>query len=296
MNIKNRITKMGLIFVSVLIVGFLGMYFDSGNNNKGRDVSNQAEQAFLFVKPTFAQSMSTAPTFLDEEAGISLYVNIARSIDLAVARTVYRTLEKETSDYLVGSVSVSLSENDDVHCFVHKTGWIVTYYGKAEPVSKIVDWGLWSQSASKLTKNKLQIGLEKMTYILGVVSVPSLSYYHFQYPNANKCMIILETLVGPGEDSFNVTIPNDLTVNERSWSHYAETMQGSGYHSYFKIDGGTINSMDSVGKNTTEYGILTFIDLVQGASHVVSVSDDDNYSPHFSHLYGVCIGLVYQEP
>jgi hypothetical protein len=294
MNMKNRITIVGLILVSVLIVGFLGMYFDSWNNNRGRDVSNQAEQAFLFVKPALAQSMSTL-TFLDEEAGISAYVNINRTIDLALARTAYRgDPEKETSDYLVGSVNVSLSENDDVHCFVHKTGWIVTYYGNNTPLSKIVDWDLWSQTTGKLTKNRLQVGLEKMTNTLGV-PLPSPSYYDFQYPSANKCMVILETLVGSGEDSFNVTIPYDLIVYERSWSHYARTTisgWNAAYHSYSKIDGITINSISGVSDPVTKCGTLIVTQLLPGASHVVSVS----YEYDNSYLYGVCVALVYQEP
>lgn len=286
---------MGLILVSVLIVGFLGMYFDSGNNNKGRDVSNQAEQAFLFVKPAFAQSLSTAPTFLDEEAGISLYVNISRSLDLSVARPVYRTMEKETADYIVGSVGLpGLSSDEDVHCFVHKDGLIVAYYLEGEPLSKIVDWNLWSQSTSKLTKNKLQAGLEQMTSALGV-SVSSVNYYHFHYPNANKCMIILKTVVGSGEGSFNVTIPEDINVYERSWSHYAQntynTYEGAD-HSYFKINGNTINPISGITNPVTDYGTLTFASLPQGTPHIVGVSSDSSSS----YLYGVCIGLVYQEP
>jgi len=275
-----------MLAVLFLIVGSLSLYYYAN-----RGTTTQSGETYHFIKPVFAQSMSTAPTFLDEEAGISLYVNIGQSIDLAVAKTVYRALEKETADYAVGSVNVSISENEDVHCFVHKNGWIVTYYLKGEPVSKIVDWNLWSQSTSKLTKNKLQVGLEKMANTLGVWSVPSVSYYHFQHPNATKCMIILETLVGSGEDSFNVTIPNDIAVYERSWSHYAQNPYY--YHSYFKIDGNTINSISSSAQDPmTNRGTLIVAQLFPSAGHVVSVSSDRPGST----LYGVCVALVYQEP
>ena len=287
MKFKNIKMKISLLAVLILIVGSLGLY---SYTNRGTTI--QSGETYLFVKPAFAQSMSTTPTFLDEEAGISLYVNIGRSIDLAVARTAYRgDSEKENSDYLVGSVNVSLSENEDVHCFVHKTGWIVTYYGKGEPLSKIVDWNLWSQSTSKLTKNKLQVGLDKMTSILGVFPVPSVSCYHFQYPNANKCMIIIETLVGKGEDSFNVTIPNDLTVYESSWSHYSERLY-YGYDSYFNIDGIAIDTISDTSAPVTKLGTLSIVQLFPSAPHIASVSSDYGAS----YLYGVCIGLVYQEP
>ena len=295
MKIENIKMKAGVFLVAILACGILGVYLYNNAGGGDNSILNAGGQPFLLVNPVFAQGMSATPTFLDNEAGISAYVNINRSIDLAVARTAYRgDPEKETADYLVGSVNVSLSENDDVHCFVHKTGWIVTYYGKDEPLSKIVDWSLWSQSASKLTKNRLQVGLEKMTSILGVFPVPSMSYYHFQYPNANKCMIILETLVGSGEDSFNVTIPNDLTVYERSWSHYAQdTREYYGdHHSNFMIDASTINSISNIAYPVTKRGTLTVAQLIPGAIHIVSVSSDFSGS----YLYGVCVGLVYQEP
>lgn len=286
MKFENSKMKISMLAVTILIVSSLSLYYYAN-----RDTTTQSGETYLFVKPAFAQSMSTTPTFLDNEAGISAYVNINRSIDLAVAKTVYRTLEKETTDYIVGSVNVSLSANDDVHCFVHKEGWIVIYYGKGEPLSKIVDWNLWLQSTSKLTKNKLQVGLEKMTNTLGVVPIPSVSYYHFQYSNANKCMIILKTQVSKGEDSFNVTIPNDVSVYERSWSHYSERLY-YGYKSYFNIDGNTIDTISETSAPVTKLGTLSIVQLSPVAPHIVSVSSD--YPA--SYLYGVCIALVYQEP
>jgi hypothetical protein len=290
MKLENSKTKISILAVLIIIVGSLGLY-----SYANRGATTQSGETYLFIKPAFAQSMSTAPTFLDEEAGISLYVNIGQSIDLAVAKTVYRTLEKETANYTVGSIALpGLSENEDVHCFVHKDGWIVTYYLKGEPISKIVDWNLWSQSASKLTENKLQVGLKQMTNALGK-AVTDVRYYHFHYPNATKCMIIFETLVGSGEDSFNVTIPNDIAVYERSWSHYAKTTReyyGTSYHSYFKIDGNTINSIIGVDGPVTNRGTLIVAQLFPSAAHVVSVS----YDHENSYLYGVCVALAYQEP
>jgi hypothetical protein len=288
MKFENSKVKIGVLAVLILIVSSLSLYYYAN-----RDTTTKSGETYLFVKPAFAQSMSAAPTFLDEEAGISVYVNINQSIDLSVARTVYRTVEKENADYIVGSVGLpGLSSDDDVHCFVHKNGWIVTYYLKGESLSKIVDWNLWS--GGKLTKNKLQVGLEQMTNALGKV-VTGVKYYHFQYPNANKCMIIVKTLVGSGENSFNVTIPNDLTVYERSWSHYASITRenyGNTYYSYFKIDGNTINSISGNYGPVTNRGTLIVPQLFPSAAHVVSVS----YNYQNSNLYGVCVVLVYQEP
>ena len=277
--------KAGVFLVAILACSLLGVYLYNNAGGGDNNILNEAGQTFLLVNPVFAQSLSSETTFLDEEAGMSIYVNIGRSIDLAVAKTAYRTIEKETSNYTVGSIALpGLTENEDVHCFVHKDGWIVTYYLKGEPISKIVDWNLWSEG--KLTKNKLQVGLEQMTNALGVFVIDA-KYYHFQYPNANKCILIIETLVGEGEDSFNITIPLGFTVYERSWSHYA---QYSYTPSYFKIDGNTINSLSSTSP-VTKYGTLTVAQLSPDIAHTVKVSGQ-----YATYLYGVGIALVYQEP
>jgi len=281
--------KAGVFLVAILACGLLGVYLYNNAGGGDNNIVNEAGQTFLLVNPVFAQSASSETTFLEEEAGMSIYINIGRSIDLAVAKTVYRTIEKETSNYTVGSVALpGLPESEDVHCFVHKDGWIVTYYLKAEPIGKIIDWDYWS--GGTLTKNKLQVGLEQMGNALGA-SVTGAKYYHFQYPYANKCMIIIETLTVGGEDSFNITIPLEFTVYERSWSHYAQTAEyyyGERY-SYFKIDGNTINTITT--SDQTKYGQLAIAQLSSGVIHTVSVSGD--YS---GKLYGVCIALAYQEP
>lgn len=287
LKVENRKMKFGGLLVAVLVFSFLGVYSYTANNEKGNSMVADAGQTFSLVNPVFAQSASSETTFLEEEAGMSIYINIGRSIDLAVAKTVYRTIEKETSNYTVGSIALpGLPESEDVHGFVHKDGWIVVYYLKAEPVGKIIDWNYWS--GGKLTKNKVQVGLEQMGNALGA-SVTGAKYYHFQYPYANKSMIIMETLEVGGEDSFNITIPLEFTVYERSWSHYAEYTWYGYYPSYLKIDGNTINTITT--DDQTKYGQLTVAQLSPGMVHTVSVSGQ--YS---GKLYGVSIALAYQEP
>jgi hypothetical protein len=291
-KVENIKMKAGVFLVAILVCGLLGVYLYNNAGGGDNNIVNEAGQPFLLVNPVFAQSVSSETTFLEEEAGMSIYINIGRSIDLAVAKTVYRTIEKETSNYTVGSVALpGLPESEDVHCFVHKDGWIVAYYLEAEPIGKIIDWAYWS--GGTLTKNKLQVGLEQMGNALGA-SVTGAKYYHFQYPYANKCMLIIETLLGTGgyeEDSFNITIPLEFTVYERSWSHYSEhAYSGSPYSSDFKIDGDIIDTIDSTSP-LTKYGQLTVAQLSSGIVHTVSVS-----GLYSGKLYGVCIALAYQEP
>ena len=291
MKVENIKVKAGVFLAAILACGLLGVYLYNNAGSGDNNIVNQAGQPFLLVNPVFAQSVSSETTFLEEEAGMTIYVDIGRSIDLEVAKTVYRTLEKETANYTVGSIALpDLPESEDVHCFVHKDGWIVAYYLKAEPIGKIIDWAYWS--GGTLTKNKLQVGLEQMSNALGA-SVTGAKYYHFQYPYANKCMIIIETLVGSGEDSFNIMIPLEFTVYERSWSHYSQQAypaDAPDMRSRFKIDGNTINIVSATSPQTN-YGQLTVAQLSPNVFHNVSVSG--YYS---GRLYGVCIALAYQDP
>lgn len=291
MKVENRKMKVGVLLVAILIFGFLGLYFYGGSGGGGSDLVAEAEQTFLFVNPAFAQSESTGTTFLEEEAGMSIYVNVGQSLDLSVAKTVYKTIEEETSDYIVGSFYLpNLPETEDVHGFVHKDGWIVVYYLKNEPISKIIDWNYYS--ANQLTKTKLQVGLEQMGNALGI-TVTNAKYYNFQYTYADKWMIIIESREGSGEDSFNLKIPGEFTVYERSWSHYAEydLEAGAWGPAYFRIDGNIINQISySYPYIETNYGELTAGQLSPDVFHTVSISGNG--------IKTQCGGVVlaYQEP
>ena len=287
MKFEKRKIKVGMLLVAISIFSFLSVYFYTGSSGQGSNVVAQAEQTYLLENPVFALSAINETTFLEEEAGMSIYINVGHPLDLSDAKPVYRTIEKETSYYIIGSVGVdSLPETEDIHCFVHKDGWIVAYYLKSENISKIIDWNYWS--GSTLTGNKLQAGFTKMGNMLEV-DVTNAKYYHFQYPYAKKCMMIIKTQVGDGLDSFNIKIPQNFSVYERSWSHYSEYISGSCSH--FAIDGNTIDSICYLNIEWTNYGGLTAAQLSKNEFHTVSISG--RYS---GKLYGTCIILAYEEP
>ena len=94
----------------------------------------------LFAQSLHLEKISIqAKSFLEDEAGISAYMNAGQNIDLNLAKKAYRTIEEETEQYIIGSVKLTgYSETEDVHAYVHKDGWIVTYYLKDEPSAKIL--------------------------------------------------------------------------------------------------------------------------------------------------------------
>jgi hypothetical protein len=121
-----------------------------------------------------------------------------------------------------------------------------------------------------------------------VLPTTGAKYYHFQYPLANKLMIVIDTITGRGEDTFKIIIPKEITVYEVSWSHYEE--ETGWEESYFKIDGKIINKV-SYAQHRTDYGFLSG-GLSPDTTHIVSISGER----YTDALGGVCIVLVYKEP
>jgi hypothetical protein len=286
MKIKIRT---GCLLLTFLVVSILAAYFFGSNMGGKSELTAEVGAAYALVYPAFAQSLVSESSFLDKEAGIALYLSAGRTIDLSKAKAAYRSIEKEDANYTIGSIALpNLPEGDDVHCFVHREGWIVVYYLKGEPVAKIIDWNYWS--GGQLASNKLQVGLEKMCNALGLPTVGA-KYYHFQYPLANKLMLVIDAMTGAGEDSFRITIPKEIAVYEASWSHYDEKT-GDYYSSYFLIDGKLINEIHRATR-WTAYGFLSG-QLSPDVTHVVSISTSSEYAAFA--LRGVCIALVYREP
>ena len=99
--------------------------------------------------PSFVQAASEGrrtggpaevTAMLTQEAGISAYLQTASPISLNQVRGLYRTIEAETADYIIGSVSVpNYYEHFDVHVYVHTDGWILAYYLKDQVTSKMID-------------------------------------------------------------------------------------------------------------------------------------------------------------
>lgn len=275
---KNRFMKITIVLVLFILL----ILFDSNFSlirEENEEYIPKTGNLLSLVKPAFALESETS--FLEEEAGISLYMKVNQQLDLSKVKSAFKTIEKETSNYIVGSISLpNLPETDDVHCFVQKDGWIVVYYLKDEPISKIIDWSYYS--GTTLTKTKLLVVLEKIASVLGT-SVTNAKYYHFQYPFAEKFMIIIEKQVSSGTDSFNLSLPSSFSFYEESWSYRGG--EGGYYHAdYFSIDGKTISS----NPDGTKYGTLT-THLSSDTFHTILIDNESGGTQY------VAIVLAYKE-
>ncbi|MGY4707879.1 hypothetical protein ACVNPS_09060 [Candidatus Bipolaricaulota sp. J31] len=175
---------------------------------------------------------------MEEEAGISLYVNAGEEIDLSKARTLYKVLEDEADSYLIGTVELSgYGEDWWPHVWIHKEGWIVVYYLKEEPTSRLMDWFSFDGKGIRTTTLREVLFAMAGTLKLDLTVVQAnMRYYHWQYPEAKKLLVVVDW-TSAGTDMFKYIIPGALKLWEVSGSHFADLGTGYGQWSRTSIDG-----------------------------------------------------------
>ena len=307
---KLRNIAIGLVIsLGVLLIGALVVTgHPTSELGQKNSLSASIRGAMPLARPVFAEG-TTAGTFLDDEAGISAYTNVGQQIDLQEAKGAFRTIEQETDTFIIGSVALpGYVEAEDVHAFVHRDGWIASYYLRDEPAAKIVDWKSYTGGATIGTKLEAAISL-----ICATIGVPvgNAKYYHFKYPSANELIIAADALQTPEwdgtdsrEDSFRIKIPGDFTVYERSYSHYnycaAYTSSMGYYNSRMRIDATEISYIHLwfYGPTTewTNYGPVSLSRLMPDAFRTITITVEAYYprSPG-GKAFGAIV-LVYQKP
>jgi len=211
--------------------------------------------------------------FPQDEAGISAYFKSASPVNLADVRGVFRVIEVETADYIIGSVAVAnYPELYDVHVFVHREGWFVAYYLSSDPVSKMIDIKSYTgQTISTLFEKTLSI-----VAVTAAVPFPGVTFYDFRYPNATHIILVGERY-DDASDNFTIQLPLSYGYYERSWTLYNITGPG-----YFRVNGQ--DQHGSVGGYNVAYNTLTAAQLLPDIVHTIAVDD-----------YGV-LAIVYRVP
>lgn len=237
-----------------------------------------ALQSPSFVQAAAEGEITAAPdevtSMLTQEAGISAYLQTSNPINLNDVRGLYRTIEAETTDYIIGSVSVpNYFEHFDVHVYVHRDGWILAYYLRDRVTSKIVD-----VKANTISTNKLETVVSIMAGAVGESS-SGLKYYDFRYPNATNILMVAED---NNEDLFfSIKLPSDYIYFERSFSLRRSQWVNGG------IDiGGEIQPevyfADQVG-----YGPVLASALLPGQTYTVQLRSSSQYYGVLVITYGI---------
>ena len=290
----------------VILASSIAMY---SLEKEGSGLSGGGEKGVIpLMPPPFTGIAGASPTgsvisqantsFLEEEAGVCAYTKLTPPVNLTTAKTAFKTIEYECEDYIIGSVAVSGTESEDVHVYVSKDGWLVAYYLKEDPFPKIL------KNLMNFDDNKLKDALKKVCDALWV-SLPTVNYYDFRYPNANKIMIIADKASGYCSttyeyfsDSFRFMIPKEVAtkVSRMYWVVFlVRGDEARGDEAYLYLNG-TILTYTGDG----EYGELTFAqpgvpgNIIPGDYYTVNVKVLVNGYGQYGEANGGIL-LIYRE-
>lgn len=213
-------------------------------------------------------SASAAVDFPADEAGISAYVKAKASIDLNQTKTAFASIERETPDYIIGTVDITWhSEVDRPHVYVSTDGWIVAYYPDDKSAGWIFPW--YEYADGPLISTTLSKALGTMASAVGGTT-NGLKYYDFRNPDASKMMIIIESTTGT--EFFKMTVPTSYSLYAVDWSHYSSTTGTTGDHGYSRVylDGAQF-AADGEGSNQRSYGSLMG-QIINGVEHEIKIA------------------------
>lgn len=251
--------------------------------------SRESDGAFELIAPSLVQSVEAAQTNsvlaqIQNEAGIAAYYDAATTVNLSLAKNAFRTIDLETNDYILGSVSpTGFTESEDVHVYVSSDGWFLAYYLAADPAAKSIDMVKFVDSGYTAIQTKQETVMELVATEAGIV-LGTPGYYDFRNPNANEMLLVAENDGGPGNQSFTLNIPISIIVYERSY--YGILFDTSSCPTDFYLDGNVV--IDNLGCSIGlfSYGTLTTAELPSGVDHVFSMTTDRD-----THNFGAA--LVY---
>lgn len=278
MRFRSMVIKGSIVLGALAILSIASVRW----HGSSPDREGSSGVGISLIKPAFAQESGVS--FLDREAGIAAYADVGRSIDLAKAKSVFRTVERETGQYVIGSVPLPYyQETEDVHAYIHKEGWIVTYYSRNEPAAKIVDWVNYGTDG-RMAGTKLEVG---MLFVYAVIGIPmkNVKYYDFRYPDANRLMIVAEASRDTTEETFKIKLPSEFAFYERSYSFYSSADCALDWcYGKMYINGKEISR--SI-QRVVYYGLLQATELFVDRFITITLTS--------SQTFGAIV-LVYREP
>ncbi|MBK8129080.1 MAG: hypothetical protein IPK53_09130 [bacterium] len=121
---------------------------DSWKAMTDKSVTSNDSHKFSLKPPPFTQSAFAQETpedvqeigdRLDNEAGIAAYYQAPGTIDLSLVRGQFRTIETETSDYIIGSIAVLATLNNLTYMRMFKEWLDIGIHANNEPPGKIIN-------------------------------------------------------------------------------------------------------------------------------------------------------------
>lgn len=280
-----KIRKRTILWAAASIAIVLALGFGLVNRQKDPISDNGILD---LKKPSFVGiAMADTGSFLDDEAGIAAYTQTPSSINLSTVRDAFRTIERETDQYIIGSVDIpGYSEDHSPHVYIHTDGWVLAYYYNTEPASYILD--LRHYDGVDIGSTKLEDAIYEILSVIGVVNF-DVEFYDFRYPTATNIMLVAEANYEGGNESFDIHLPSDFTYFDRSWSHAIN----NSYNRYtdLYLDNNLVNTLDFFDAGWYfAHGSFTTVELSPGVSHTMKIYLSYESSDAFCGM-----ALVYQE-
>jgi len=275
---------MKIKFISVLVAFLIVMpcinlFQQSQMDNESAVETVLGMLPFMAWAATGEEQGVEGSSFLKQEAGIAAYVKVDQVIEIAQLRAAFEVVEQLEDTYLTGQINIpELNENWQPHLFVTRDGWIVAYHTRYEPTSIMLTTWI-TRADTMLTGTTLELAIRETLRSAGISPsgiMEKVKYHHFQYPTADRIMLIREDEQHGNRDDFYLTIPVGLGILDATWVHY-DNVSGT---SAMDIDGERIVEED---------GDMQFGDLLPhlrtGTRHTISV---------WRGNYGIV--LLYQAP
>ena len=241
-----------------------------------------------FLKSAHAQDSTQIDFgFLIEEAGITAYTKLSDQVDLIALKSSFKSIRQMNDQFIIGIVIapgyedvLEFDENADVQVFVHRDGWILGYLTKWQPASTLFDWVNYDQR--RLTGTPIENVVRLLAENAGVSNF-NIDYYDFRYPDATNLLLAADRIPettnfnNSRSDSFEISIPRQLTTYDISWSHAALGSKFSEDHlaeaGRCEIDDESLSWLDS---DDSTWGIATGelnqTSFRSGVKHVLVVS------------------------
>lgn len=261
-KVSAVLTALVLVVSGVAMFGYSGTMWKNGIGEGGE------KGVIPLMPPPFIQIAGASGIkggsvfFPEEEAGISAYVNVGEDVidtedikKLLESDLFEQPVENFSANHIIGIVPVpNYGGTVRPHVYVDTEGWIVAYFTKDEPASKIMQWSGTDTNNPRITEIKtttLEDAIEKLCNETGIDYVevkPEIKYYDFEFPDANGMLLFVKTRATGGSNYTYVMIPSDYTLYEASYSHYACNYYWDCYYdeyrSYLKVDGTTVNKIE----------------------------------------------------
>jgi hypothetical protein len=241
---------------------------------------------FILTYSKSIELTNASTTFPVQEAGISAYLKINESGPQKLAEALYFRKEiieqKETHIIISFEIETEIKADDSGNNIIEKSypliylnndGWMVAYYPKETPSSKIMQWENYSPGS--LNTTILEDALLKMTENIQATFTNQIRYYHFAYPEANRITIVAETVSHPiqNENNFSVIIPGEIYESSYFLYHsfrdnYTDFCEVKIIVDDIEIDSFSHSACNGKGVKYNEYPLNSFI---SDTPHLISL-------------------------